>query len=88
MDSDSLPKDPSRFLWNSPWIPQQTQDDGKGGLSLTGVAFMTVLAVLENTLPSFRWSFKIQDKEATVTVLTVRDGFDGFGGFDRDGYPP
>ena len=53
------------------------QDDGKGGLRLRGVAFMTVLAVLpvlavlENTLPSFCWSYKIQDKEATVTVLTV-----------------
>ena len=51
------------------------QDDGKGGLSLRGgVAFMTVLAVLtvlEKTLPSFCWSYKIQDKEATVTVLTV-----------------
>ena len=32
---------------------------------------LAVLAVLENTLPSFRWSYKIQDKEATVTVLTV-----------------
>ena len=35
---------------------------------------MTVLAVLtflENTLPSFSWSNKIQDKEAAVTVLTV-----------------
>ena len=30
-----------------------------------------VLAVLENTLPSFRWSYKLQDKEATVTVLTA-----------------
>ena len=42
-----------------------TQDDRKGGLSLRGVAFMTVLAVLtvlvvlENTLPSFCWSYKI-----------------------------
>ena len=49
----------------------------KGGLSLRGVAFMTVLAVLpvsavlESTLSSFRLSYKIQDKEATVTVLTV-----------------
>ena len=50
------------------------QDDGKGGLSLRGVAFMTVLAVLTvlvNTLPSFCWSYKIQDQEATVTVLAV-----------------
>ena len=57
--------------------PRIAQDDGKGGLSLRGVAFMTVLAVLtvleslESTLPSFCWSYKIQDKEATVTVLTV-----------------
>ena len=26
---------------------------------------------VEGTLPSFCWSYKIQDKEATVTVLTV-----------------
>ena len=32
---------------------------------------MTVSAVLESTLPSFRLSYKIQDKEANVTVLTV-----------------
>ena len=53
------------------------QDDGKGGLSLRGVAFMTVLAVLtvlvvlESTLPSFCLSYKIQHNEATVAVLTV-----------------
>ena len=43
-------------------------------MSLRGVAFMTVLtvsAVLESTLPSFGWSYKIQYQEATVTVLTV-----------------
>ena len=50
---------------------------GKGRLSLRGLAFMmvsavlTVLAVLRSTLPSFRLSCKIQDQEATVTVLTV-----------------
>ena len=49
----------------------------KRGVEFKGVAFMTVLvvltglAVLENTLHSFCWSYKIQDKEATVTVLTV-----------------
>ena len=32
---------------------------------------LAVLAVLENTLPLFCWSYKIQDKEAAVTVLTV-----------------
>ena len=32
---------------------------------------LAVLTVLENTLPSSRWSYKIQDREATVTVLTV-----------------
>ena len=47
------------------------QDHGKGGLSLRGVAFMTVVAVLENTLPSFCLSYKIQHNEATVAVLTV-----------------
>ena len=53
------------------------QDDGKGGLSLRGVAFMsvlaalTVLAVLENTLPSFCFAYKIQCREVTVAVLTV-----------------
>ena len=42
------------------------QDDGKGGLSLRGVAFVTVLAVLtlfpvlESTLPSFGLSYKIR----------------------------
>ena len=35
------------------------------------LAFLTVLAVLEGTLPSFCLSYKIQKKEATVAVLTV-----------------
>ena len=48
-----------------------TQDDGKGGLSLRGLAFKTVLAVLESTLPSFCLLYKIQYQEATVTGLTV-----------------
>ena len=30
-----------------------SQDDGKGGLGLRGVAFMAVLAVLESSLSSF-----------------------------------
>ena len=47
------------------------QDDGKGGLGFRGVAFMTVLAVLDCTLPSFCLSHKIQCQETTVTVLTV-----------------
>ena len=53
------------------------QDDGKGGLGLRGVAFMTVFAVLtvsavlESTLPSFKMSYKIQCQETTVTVLAV-----------------
>ena len=53
------------------------QDDEKGGLGLRGVAFMTVfavltvLAVLESTLPSFSLSYKIQCQETTVKVLTV-----------------
>ena len=68
-----------------------TQDDGKGGFCLRGVAFMTVLVVLmvlaflESTLPSF----------CLVLRNTVpRDdrgrfaGFSGCGGFSCDGYPP
>ena len=46
----------------------------KGELSLRGVALMTILAALavfESTLPSFRLSYKIQDEEATVTVLAI-----------------
>ena len=40
---------------------------------MTVLVVLTVSAVLKSTLPSFRLSFKIQDKvlEATVTVLTV-----------------
>ena len=54
-----------------------TQDHGKGGMSSRGVAFMalmavlTVLAVLESTLPWFCLSYKIQHNVATVAVLTV-----------------
>ena len=43
----------------------------KGGLGLRGVAFMTVLtvlAVLESTLPSFCLSSKIQCQETVLTV--------------------
>ena len=55
------------------------QDHGKGGLSLRGVAFMTVsavltvLAVLESTLPSDSvcLSYKTQHNETTIAVLTV-----------------
>ena len=47
------------------------QDVGKGELSLRGVAFVTVLQVLESTLPSFCLSYKIEYQEAAVTVLTV-----------------
>ena len=35
---------------------------------------LAVLAVLENTLPFFCWSYKTQEKEATVTVLAVSAG--------------
>ena len=55
-------------------VAQEPREHGKGGLSLRGVAFMTVLAVLtdlESTLPSFCLSYKIQHNEATVAVLTV-----------------
>ena len=69
------------------------QDAGKGGLSLRGVAFMTVwavltvLAVLESTLPPLCF---LQN----TVPRGNRDGFDGLGGFGghggfgRDGYPP
>ena len=38
---------------------------------MTILAVLTVLAVLEGTLPSFCLSYKIQCQETTVTVLTV-----------------
>ena len=53
------------------------QDVGKGRLSLRGVAFMTalvvltVLAVLESTLPSFCLSYKIHHNVAVLTVWAV-----------------
>ena len=53
------------------------QDDGKGGVSLRGVAFMivlavlTVLAVLESTLPSFCLPYKIQCQETVLAVSAV-----------------
>ena len=52
---------------------------------MTVSAVLTNLAVLESTLPSFYWSYKIQGQRGD------RDGFDGFGGyggFGRGGYPP
>ena len=65
-----------RFLRGENWATcqvfvQYNQDDGKGGLSLRGVAFMTVLAVLESTLPSFCLCNKIQCQETFLTVLAV-----------------
>ena len=38
---------------------------------MTVLALLMVLAVLENTLLSLCLSYKMQDKEATVTVLAV-----------------
>ena len=38
---------------------------------MTVFAVLTALVVLENTLHSFCWSYKIQNEEATVTVLTL-----------------
>ena len=35
------------------------------------MTILRVSAVLESTLPSFRFSYITQDKEATVTILTV-----------------
>ena len=72
----------------------QEQDDGKGGLSLRGVAFMTVLAVFDG--------FGGSGEHLALLLLALqntgqrgnRDGFDGFGGyggcggFGRDGYTP
>ena len=55
-----------------PAQPPNHQDVEKRGLRLRGIAFMTiltVLAVLESTLPSL--SYKTKDREATVTALTV-----------------
>ena len=67
------------------------QDRGKGGLSLRGVAFMTVLAVLT----VFGGSAKHLALLLLLLENTVprgsRDGFGGFGGcggFGRDGCPP
>ena len=58
--------------------PFFSQDDGKGGLGLRGVAFTTVLAVLtvletqwRAPCPPFACPHKIQCQETTVTVLTV-----------------
>ena len=61
------------------------QDVGKGGLSLGGVAFMavlTVLAVLDFTLPSLLLGLQ------NTVPRGSSDGFGGFGGFvgfGRDG---
>ena len=38
---------------------------------MTVLSVLTVLAVLESTLPSFCLFYKIQHNEATVAVLTV-----------------
>ena len=38
---------------------------------MTALAVLTVLAVLESTLPSCCLSYRIQHNEATVAVLTV-----------------
>ena len=38
---------------------------------MTVFAVLTVLAVLESTLPSFCLSYKIQQNEASVAILTV-----------------
>ena len=95
----SLSRQPAPLQGGSGTEPEQGtgtvgtvfQDHGKGGLSLRGGAFMTVLAVLtavavlESTLPSFCLSYKIQRNEATVAGF---DGFGGRGGFSHGGHPP
>ena len=69
----------------------ESQNVGNEGLSLKGVAFITVLAVskvlavLESTLPSFCLLCKIQHNEATVVGF---GGLGGHGSFSHDGYPP
>ena len=55
---------------------------------MTVLADLTVLAVLENTLPFFCWSYKTQEKEATNDGFDGFGGFGGYGGFGHDGYPP
>ena len=59
------------------------QENGKGGLSLRGVAFMTVLAVLTGEHLALL-SLVLQNTGQRGN----RDGFGGCGGFGRDGYPP
>ena len=67
-----------------------SQDHGKGGLSLRGVAFMTVLAVWRF------WRapcppFACPTKYSTMRQPWWFDGFGGFGGcgdFSHGGYPP
>ena len=51
---------------------------------MTGLAVLTVLAVPESTLPSFKFSYKIHYQETTVTVLAVSV----VAPVCRDGYPP
>ena len=43
----------------------------KGGSLHDALAVLTVLVVVESTLPSFYLSYKIQCQETTVMVLTV-----------------
>ena len=66
------------------------QDDGKGGLSLRGGAFMTVLAVLAVLVPGEDLALLLLALQNTVP-RDDRGGFDGCGGCGgsgRDGYPP
>ena len=73
------------FIEGAKKVEQPYSGRRKGGLSLRGVAFMTVLAVVESTLLSFRLSYK------NTVPRDDCDGFGGFGGcggFGRDGCPP
>ena len=56
------------------------QNDGKGGLSLRGVAFVTVLAVLAVLESGEHHPLLLLVLQNTVP-RDDRDGFDAFGGF-------
>ena len=56
------------YFWGTLCNNRSLLDAGKGGLSLRGVSFMTVL---ESTLPPSCFSCEVQCQETTVTVLAV-----------------
>ena len=63
----------------------------EGGLSLRGVAFMTVLtvlAVLESTLHSFCFLLPNAGQGGNRECFDGLGGFGVYGGFGHDGFPP